>query len=337
MNPELLSVAHRCLMQLAEVRAEHTVLVVTDAETQVVGEAFAAAAEPLARHVLLLRMPTGTKHGEEPPAVVAAAMSGADVIVQAVKYSLTHTDATRAALAANAQVFVLRGATEEMLLSDIVNVDFEELKRVTGAVAQRLSDGSTISVTTPLGTDLRLGIQGRQARALAGGTSPGRFGGPRSGEAAIAPVEGMAQGVVVIEHSMDNLGLLDAPIELTVTDGRVTSIRGGESAAQLRRILAESDENATNLAEFAIGTNPNARLTGNLATDKKVRGSVHVALGDSLSLGGTVRSDVHLDGMLLKPTVLVDGSPVVVAGELVLDRPAEAAASGSLQPQGGTP
>src|SRR5690606_6394907 len=135
----------------------------------------------------------------------------------------------------------------------------------------------------------------------------------RSGEAAIAPVEGTAHGVIVIEHSMDNLGLLDEPIELTVRDGRVQEIRGGRSAEALRRLLAESDDNATNLAEFAIGTNPAARLTGNLATDKKVRGSVHVAVGDSLSLGGTVRSDVHLDGMLLKPTVLVDGLPVVIA------------------------
>ena len=336
MNPELLRVAHRCLTQMAEIRPEHTVLVVTDPETQTVGEAFAAAAQPLARCALLLRMPVGSQHGEEPPAVVAAAMSAADVIVQAVKYSLTHTDATRAALARNAQVFVLRGATEEMLLSDIVNVDFDELKRVTGAVAQRLSGGSSVRVTTPLGTDLRLSIEGRAARALAGGTGPGRFGGPRSGEAAIAPVEGTAQGVVMIEHSMDNLGLLDAPIELTVIDGRVTEIRGGASAYQLRGILERSDHNATNVAEFAIGTNPNARLTGNLATDKKVRGSVHVALGDSLSLGGTVRSDLHLDGMLLRPTVLVDGSPLVVAGELVLDRPAEAATSGSLQAHGGT-
>lgn len=337
MNPALLDVAKRCLTQLAEIRPEHTVLVVTDPETEVIGEAFAAAAMPLAMKVLVQRMTTGSKHGEEPPPAVAAAMLGADVIVQAVKYSLTHTDATRAALAANAQVFVLRGATEEMLLSDIVNVDFAELKRVTGQVAERLSSGASLWVTTPLGTDLRLGILGRHARALAGGTGPGRFGGPRSGEAAIAPVEGTAEGLAVIEHSMDNLGLLDAPIELTFIEGRVTRIVGGESADALRRLLAASDKNATNLAEFAIGTNPNARLTGNLATDKKVRGSVHVAVGDSLSLGGVIRSDVHLDGMLLKPTVLVDGSPVVVAGELVLDHPTVAAASGRTHLEGGTP
>ncbi len=337
MNPELRAVAHRCLTQLTELRSEHSVLVVTDDDTHAIGEVFADAAAPLARQVNLMRMATLTKHGQEPPADVAAAMIRSDVIVQAVKFSLTHTDATRAALARNAQVFVLRGATEEMLLSDILRVDFDELKRVTRVVAERLSRGANVTVTTPLGTDLRFSVVGRQARALAGGTGPGRFGGPRSGEAAIAPLEGTAQGTVIIEHSMDNLGLLDGPIELTLRDGRVSAITGGRSASELRALLAASDDNATNLAEFAVGTNPNARLTGNLATDKKVRGSAHVALGDSLSLGGAVVSDVHLDGMLLNPTVLVDGAPVVVAGELVLDSPPATVAIAGTRSLGGTP
>jgi leucyl aminopeptidase (aminopeptidase T) len=222
-------------------------------------------------------------------------------------------------LARNAQVFVLRGITEEMLLSEMINVDFAALRRETTVLAQRLTHGSSLRVTTSAGTDLTLGIQGREAKALAGGTGPGRFGGPRSGEAAIAPVEDSSHGLLVIEHSMDNIGLLDRPLELTVVDGKVTSVSGGRSADELRRLLDASDANATNLAEFAIGTNPAARLTGNLATDKKVRGSAHVAVGDNVSLGGVVRSDIHLDGMLLKPTVLVDGATLVENGVLVFE------------------
>lgn len=337
MRPELYRVAHRCLRQLAQIAPDHSVLVVTDSDTQAIGELFAAAAAPLAAEVLLLQMETRTKHGQEPPAVVAAAMAQADVIVQVVKYALTHTDATRAALARDAQVLVLRGVTEEMLLSDIMNVDFDELRRVTGAVAERLTSCAEVRVTTPSGTDLWLSVEGRQARALAGGTGPGRFGGPRSGEAAIAPVEGTARGVLVVEHSMDNLGLLDRPIELTVEAGRVISIDGGHSAQELRRLLDDSDANARNLAEFAIGTNPAARLTGNLATDKKVRGSAHVAVGDNLTLGGTVRSDIHLDGMLLRPTVLVDGLALVQAGELILETAPRPTTTSNNQFQGGLP
>src|SRR5690606_5298115 len=128
MKPELYRIAGRCLTQLAQIEPQHHVLVVTDSDTRAIGELFAAAAGPLAAEVLLLQMETRTKHGQDPPAVVAAAMAEADVIVQAVKYALTHTDATRAALARNAQVFVLRGITEEMLLSEMINVDFTALR-----------------------------------------------------------------------------------------------------------------------------------------------------------------------------------------------------------------
>ncbi len=318
MKPDLYRVAHSCLTNLTHLEPHHRVLVVTDAETGHIGELFANAAGALAAEVSMITMQTRRKHGEEPPGTVAAAMLQADLIVQAVKYALTHTAATRAALAQDAQVFVLRGATEEMLLSDIINVDWAELRRVTRNVADRLSAASELRVTTEAGTDLLMSLRGRDAVALAGGTSPGRFGGPRSGEAAIAPVEGSANGTVVIEHSMDNLGLLDAPITLLIEAGRATSVQGGGGAEELRRLLGESDKNATNLAEFAIGTNPNARFTGNLATDKKVRGSAHVALGDSRSLGGSIESDLHVDGMLLRPTVRVDGELLVDHGELIL-------------------
>jgi leucyl aminopeptidase (aminopeptidase T) len=315
-NPELLAVARRCLDQLAQVAPEHRVLVLTDEPTRLIGAVFARAAEDLALVVRLLEIPVTAKHGAEPPEQAAAAMLGADVVVQAVKHALTHTDATRAAMARGAQVLVLRGMTEGIMLSDIMDVDYVALRRVTGAVADRLTNAGSVYLTSPAGTDLRFSIAGRTATALAGGTAPGRFGGPRSGEAAIAPLEGSAEGVAVIEHSMDNLGLLEEPVRLTFRGGRLASVDGGVAAGRLLALLEASDENAANLAEFAIGTNPNARLTGNLATDKKVKGSVHLALGDSLSLGGTVRSDLHVDGMVLSPTVLVDGWPLVVAGAL---------------------
>ena len=318
MRPELYRIAHRCLRQLAQIEPHHRVLVVTDTQTRDIGEIFAVAAGPLAQEVMLMTMEVRRKHGEEPPNAVAAAMAASDVIVQAVVYALTHTEATRRALQKNAQVFVLRGITEEMMLSDIMNVDFDELRRVTRQVADRLSCAETIRLTSDAGTDLTFSARGRTATALAGGTAPGRFGGPRSGEAALAPVEGSAEGRIVVEHSMDNLGLLDEPIRLDVTAGRVTSIQGGVAAEQLQQLLRQSDANATNLAEFAIGTNPNARLTGNLATDKKVRGSAHIAVGDNLSLGGAVASDVHLDGMILKPTVKVDNDLIVDHGQLLI-------------------
>jgi len=47
-----------------------------------------------------------------------------------------------------------------------------------------------------------------------------------------------------------------------------------------------------------------------------VRGSVHVALGDDVSLGGSVRAAIPLDGMVLRPTVVVDATVLVADGDL---------------------
>ncbi|TVR98104.1 MAG: aminopeptidase [Trueperaceae bacterium] len=314
--PDLVRVAHRCLRDLTELEPHHHVLVVTDDETADVAEAWSAAAAALAAEVVTIRMEPRRRHGEEPPPAVAQAMLGADLIVQAVSRALTHTDASRAAMARGSQVFVLRGITAAMMRGELMKVDYAELRRVTGALAARLQGGEAAHLTSPAGTDLRFGLEGRSAFALAGGTGPGRFGGARSGEAAIAPVEGSAEGVIVIEHAMDDLGALDAPIRLTCRAGRVARIEGGASAAELGRMLAEAGEGADNLAEVAIGTNPAARLSDNLAEAKKVRGTVHVALGDNVSLGGSVRSGLHLDGMVLAPTLSVDGDVLVRDGVL---------------------
>lgn len=75
---------------------------------------------------------------------------------------------------------------------------------------------------------------------------------------------------------------------------------------------------AFNVAELGIGTNDRARITGNVLEDEKAIGTAHIAFGDNKSMGGTVRVASHLDGVILSPTVLIDGKPVLEGGELVL-------------------
>jgi leucyl aminopeptidase (aminopeptidase T) len=119
---------------------------------------------------------------------------------------------------------------------------------------------------------------------------------------------------------MDNLGQLDEPITLEIEDGFVSDVDGGSQADELRELIEQSDENAGNLAEFAMGTNPKAKLIGNLAEDKKRSGTVHFAIGDNESLGGTRKSDIHLDGVVRTPTVELDGETVVENGHLLTEK-----------------
>jgi leucyl aminopeptidase (aminopeptidase T) len=259
------------------------------------------------------------QHGAEVPEIVATAMEGADVVFQVVTHAMTHTDATQRAMQAGARVLVLRGITEDLMLYGAINADYKQIAVTCAKVAEWLSAANDVHVRTPQGTDLRMSLAGCHPHILDGLVKgPGTFAAMPDGETAISPVEGSTEGSLVIEHTMDNLGLLDAPIRMEVVQGRVVSIEGGASAQRLRRLVESSDAGARNIAEFAIGTNPNARLVGNMAEDKKLLGSVHIAIGDNHVLGGTVKSDIHLDGMLLNPTVTIDGRPVVEKGHLLL-------------------
>ena len=73
---------------------------------------------------------------------------------------------------------------------------------------------------------------------------------------------------------------------------------------------------ATNLAELGIGTNDKAVICGSVLEDEKVMGTVHMAIGDNKSMGGNVSVSSHLDGILTKPTLLVDGKIIMKDGEL---------------------
>ena len=87
----------------------------------------------------------------------------------------------------------------------------------------------------------------------------------------------------------------------------------------MEQILDKREPAARNFAaEFALGTNPNCLLVPKSREVKKKLGTCHVAVGDNLSLGGNVDASLHLDMIMLRPTVWVDEKPILVDGELKL-------------------
>jgi leucyl aminopeptidase (aminopeptidase T) len=57
---------------------------------------------------------------------------------------------------------------------------------------------------------------------------------------------------------------------------------------------------------------------GNVLEDEKVLGSVHVAFGASASFGGAVQVPIHLDCVVRRPELALDGEPLVSGGRLQL-------------------
>jgi len=323
---ELSPVSRRIVEQLAEVTEGEEALVISDPAKVGVGRAIANAARAVGADATLAVMPQLDAHGNEPPDTVAAAMEATDVAFTATTHAITHTRARLAASDAGTRVVVLRGVTEEMMIEGGMNTDYEELRRVTAAVRDVFTAASEAHVTSPAGTDIHVNVEGRPAFALDGYFHDYGFSALPGGESPTCPQKAGTDGTIVIDYSMDNIGHLDEPIELTVEDGTVTAIDGGSEAAQLRGIVDGAGGYPRNLAEFAIGTNPDARLVGNLAEDKKKSGTVHFAIGDDTSLGGDLESEIHLDGLVLDPTVALDGETIVDEGTLDVERVTELAA-----------
>ena len=70
------------------------------------------------------------------------------------------------------------------------------------------------------------------------------------------------------------------------------------------------------IGELGIGTNPLARLTGVILEDEKIYGTVHIALGSNDTFGGTVAAGIHVDGIITRPRLLLDGKTVVEEGKV---------------------
>lgn len=301
------------------VKAREKVLVVVDEPLRSIGEALYAQARELETEAVLLEMLPRRSNGEEPPAMVAQAMLVADAVVLATSKSLSHTKARKEANNRGARVASMPGITEEAMARTLQGVD-EGLKARARRYAELLTEAGEVRLTTPAGTDLTFSIAGRPATADGGDLSaPGAFGNLPAGEAFVAPVEGTAQGLLVIDGSMAGIGLVSEPIRLEVEKGLAVRITGGPEAAKLEELIAPFGEKARNIAELGIGLNEFARITGLVLEDEKALGTVHIALGDNSTFGGVVEVPSHLDGVLLEPTLWLDGRKIIEAGKLLVE------------------
>jgi len=315
---KLQKAAGTALVRSLRVKRTEKVVIVTDRDQRQIARAFFDASREITQDTIIVEMIPREMHGEEPPSIVAEAMKKADVAVLVTAKSLSHTAARRKAVGSGTRIASMPGVTAD-IMKRCLDLDYQKVKRLTNRIADLLDKGEQVEVATRLGTQLSMNIKGRRAHGRNGGVfaKSGSWGNLPEGEASIAPVEGKTNGEYLVDISMSlHAGLLGKPIRVTVENGYAVKVTGSR---KLLEALKTHGKNARNIAELGIGTNYKARPRGNVLEDEKVLGTCHIALGNSLSLGGKVDAPLHLDGVIKNPTIFIDGRVIMKNGKLLIE------------------
>lgn len=318
LNEKLFAAARIAVKDCMDVRAGETVTIITDENKRNIGVALWQAAKELGAEAMLAEMTPRSRNGEEPPAPIAALMAASSVVLCPTTKSLTHTEARRQACARGARIATLPGITEDMMIR-CLSADYQAIAARSRKLSDELQRGDLVRVTSPAGTDITLRRGDRYPKPDTGlYHETGSSGNLPAGETFFAPLEGSAQGYIVFEAAVAGIGKLQQTIHIVVRDGMAVEITGGSEAEKLNELVDGVGPDGRNLAELGIGTNDQAQITGVILEDEKVMGTVHFALGDNKSMGGTVAVSSHLDGLILQPTVYVDGRMIMEAGKLLV-------------------
>jgi hypothetical protein len=325
--------AHHVMEHYVGLKKGEQVLVLADSETDdALVQAFASAAYFFDAEPTILITPPSFKEIEKLPSKIALkALEATDVYIPMTPtsgHSVHATEVAKLKWDGKLRMFIIggwHGGGMEDALDAIRNHNYEKIYEVTSKVANVMSAGKRIHVTTPAGTDFTASIEDIPCRVAAGiCRKMGESGCIPAGEAWSGPAEGTSNGVIVLNSTIMNICEKPegpkVPVKLTIKDGRVVKIEGGEEADKLRAII-KSVKNADNLAEVSVGTNHHLKHSGRVLNDKRRYGTMHIALGQNtyqIYPKGTVECDVHIDAVLLNPTFEVDGRTIVKEEKILL-------------------
>lgn len=287
------------------------VLVVTDPETAVCGEAFFHAATSLGCPAALHHLPDAGRPLTALPDDMPPLLAEADVVINAIRGDVREVPFRMQWIKAIEQTERIRmghspGIDEDMMLSGPLKVDYARMSELSRTLGDDLRDAESLRLTAPAGTDLTLLVSGRtfvddlKATTQFGANLP-------CGEIYCAPIETGAEGRLVVDGCFGSYGTVSVPVTIEVIQGRAVDVTCADpELAAVVTELMDTDENSRTIAELGIGLNPGARLTPRMLEAEKSHGTAHIAFGDNDGFpGGQSRSQTHVDYLILEPTIEV--------------------------------
>ncbi len=315
-DPSDLDTAQKVYQQCFQLQPKEKVLIVTDKHKKSEASIFFKAAQLAEHQTAMVLIKDMTENAQEPPTTVTKMMEAADVCLLITNFSLSHTRARAQATESGSRIASMPGLTTSMFPA--LGTDYQQLAKKSHQLANLLTASHNIAITSPAGTKLTASIKDRTGHYDDGNLiEAGSFSNLPAGEAYIAPIELETNGIIVFDGSLAGIDL-DRPVTVTVKDGTAVEVSGGKAAAKLLTAMEQVGTQAKIAAEIGIGVNPLARVRADILESEKAFGTVHVAFGDNIGMGGDNEANFHTDGLILKPTVELDKQTVLRLGKFQL-------------------
>lgn len=314
LNTKLKKAANIVIKDCLGVKKHEKVVIVTDKFCRTVGYSLWNALRKITDPIIIEITPRNI-HGDEPPQLVAEILKQSDVFIIPTSRSLTHTSARINANRLGARGATMPGITVELMKRSL-NANYAKIAPQTIKLANLLTKAKKAFIKTQTGTALELTISTRKGHIDTGVIKkPGNFSNLPAGEAYIAPVENKSNGNIVVDGSFAPIGFLKNKVTLEIKNGQIVSLKGNQ---KLNAVFKKYGKKERTLCEFGIGTNPKAKITGNVLEDEKVLGSIHIAFGHNLGFGGKNKAKIHLDGVIKKPNVWIDEKQIIKKGKFLI-------------------
>lgn len=328
--------ARQAVVNCVKVKPGEKVVIITDRETERMGDAIHRQVEAVggfARKFIMENFGPRPQHGRAPlrfPGEIRGAMANAQASFYIASKRPGELSSFRVPMTVAVEKYKLRhahmpGFTQEMMSQGMAS-DYSAIQRLSRKVYDIVRKARQIRVTTPAGADFAVTLSPRINWEICDGQIlPGIWRNLPAGEVFTAPQD--ANGVVVIDGCMGDIAsrrpgsLKASPLSYELRGGRCvrSSVRCRDRVMKqvFEKYTFETDANSDRAGEFAIGTNVGLKkLIGIMLQDEKFPG-VHLALGDPIhkwtKAGWT--SKAHNDGLMLAPTVVVDGRTIMKGGK----------------------
>jgi leucyl aminopeptidase (aminopeptidase T) len=320
---ELANSARKLVEEVMLVKKKETVVITADTSSDWrVVQATANAVYCVAAEPVVILYETRPNVSMEPPSPVSGALKNADVWIEYSLSYILHSQAYKESLKGGCRYICLSGMDVLMMVRTIGKVNYLKIIGLGEALRALIGNANEVKIESPGGTDLIAYNQGRKVR-LSGKLADTK-GEPimLGGQVSWCPVEETINGSLVFDGTLwppDSLGKLKSPVKLILKEGIIKEIDGGYEAKIFGKWLSSfNDPNMYRLAHYSLGFNPGVtELTGRIVEDERLFGCIEFGIGSQGAqiMGKTFSAAAHTDGVVLMPSITLDGKPIEKEGK----------------------